>query len=114
MYFRVGYCRVALETGMRLGTHEILGLLGAGGMGEVYRAVDTKLNRQVAIKVLPGAYARDPERIARFHREAQAVAALNHPNIAAIYGLEETKPKAWPPRSRPLLFFLARPVAATK
>jgi serine/threonine protein kinase len=65
---------VALETGTRLGSHEILGLLGAGGMGEVYRAQDTKLNRQVAIKVLPETYASDPERVARFHREAQAVA----------------------------------------
>ena len=79
-----------LETGARLGPHEILGLLGAGGMGEVYRAHDTKLNRQVAIKVLPEPYASDPERVARFHREAQAVAALNHPGIAAIYELAES------------------------
>ncbi len=79
-----------LQTGSRLGTHEIIGLLGAGGMGEVYRATDTKLNRQVAIKVLPEAYASDPDRVARFHREAQAVAALNHPNIAAIYDLAES------------------------
>jgi eukaryotic-like serine/threonine-protein kinase len=81
---------MALETGARLGPHEILGLLGAGGMGEVYRALDTKLNRQVAIKVLPEPYASDPERVARFHREAQAVAALNHPGIAAIYELAES------------------------
>ena len=81
---------MALTTGSRLGTHEIIGLLGAGGMGEVYRALDTKLNRQVAIKVLPEAYASDPDRVARFHREAQAVAALNHPNIAAIYDLAES------------------------
>jgi Tol biopolymer transport system component len=81
---------VSLTTGTRLGPHEIIGLLGAGGMGEVYRAQDTKLNRQVAIKVLPEAYAADPERIARFHREAQAVAALNHPSIAAIYELAES------------------------
>ena len=80
---------MALEAGSRLGAHEILGLLGAGGMGEVYRAQDTKLNRQVAIKVLPESSSSDPERIARFHREAQAVAALNHPNIAAIYELAE-------------------------
>jgi serine/threonine-protein kinase len=79
-------------TGSRLGTLEIVGLLGAGGMGEVYRATDTKLNRQVAIKVLPEAYASDPDRVARFHREAQAVAALNHPNIAAIYELAESGP----------------------
>ena len=78
-----------LETGARLGSHEIVGLLGAGGMGEVYLAQDTKLNRRVAIKVLPEAYASDPERIARFHREAQAVAALNHAGIAAIYDLAE-------------------------
>src|SRR5262245_36304686 len=81
---------MALEAGTRLGSHEIVGLLGAGGMGEVYRAHDTKLNRQVAIKVLPDTYASDPERVARFHREAQAVAALNHPNIAAIYELSES------------------------
>jgi len=81
---------VTLTTGTRLGAHEILGLLGAGGMGEVYRAQDTKLNRQVAIKVLPDAYASDPDRVARFHREAQAVAALNHPSIAAIYELAES------------------------
>ena len=80
---------MGITAGSRLGTHEILGLLGAGGMGEVYRALDTRLNRQVAIKVLPDAYAADPERVARFHREAQAVAALNHPNIAAIYDLSE-------------------------
>jgi eukaryotic-like serine/threonine-protein kinase len=81
---------MALTVGARLGSHEIIGLLGAGGMGEVYRAHDTRLNRQVAIKVLPDAYAGDPERVARFHREAQAVAALNHPNIAAIHELAES------------------------
>jgi serine/threonine protein kinase len=81
---------VALEAGTRLGPHEIVGLLGAGGMGEVYRAHDTKLNRQVAIKVLPDAHVSDPDRVARFHREAQAVAALNHPTIAAIYELAES------------------------
>jgi Tol biopolymer transport system component len=80
---------VSLAPGSRLGSHEIVGLLGAGGMGEVYLAQDTKLNRRVAIKVLPEAYASDPERIARFHREAQAVAALNHSGIAAIYDLAE-------------------------
>jgi len=80
---------VALTTGTRLGSHEIPGLLGAGGMGEVYFAHDTKLNRRVAIKVLPDAYASDAERIGRFHREAQAVAALNHASIAAIYELAE-------------------------
>ena len=81
---------MALSSGTRLGAHEILGLLGAGGMGEVYRAHDTRLNRQVAIKVLPEPYAGDPDRVARFQREAQAVAALNHPNIAAIYELAES------------------------
>jgi serine/threonine-protein kinase len=80
---------VTLTPGSRLGAHEVLGLLGAGGMGEVYRAQDTRLNRQVAIKILPEPYASDPDRAARFNREAQAVAALNHPNIAAIYDLAE-------------------------
>jgi serine/threonine-protein kinase len=80
---------VPLAQGARLGVHEILGQLGAGGMGEVYLALDTRLNRKVAIKVLPEAHATDPERIARFHREAQAVAALNHSGIAAIYDLAE-------------------------
>ena len=79
-----------LTVGSRLGSHEILGLLGAGGMGEVFLAHDTKLNRRVAIKVLPDAAANDPDRLARFHREAQAVAALNHPCIAAIYDLAES------------------------
>jgi eukaryotic-like serine/threonine-protein kinase len=81
---------LAITTGSRLGSYEIVGVLGAGGMGEVYRAHDTKLNRAVAIKVLPDAYASDPERVARFHREAQAVAALNHPRVAAIYDFAET------------------------
>ena len=80
---------MGLSQGMRLGTYEILDLLGSGGMGEVYRAHDSKLKRHVAIKVLPETFSRDPERIARFRREAQLLAALNHPNIAAIYGLEE-------------------------
>jgi len=69
--------------------YRILSKLGAGGMGEVYRARDTKLNRDVAIKILPEAFAQDEERIARFKREAQVLASLNHPNIAAIYGVEE-------------------------
>ena len=80
---------LSLAPGSLLGTHEIVGLLGAGGMGEVYRARDTRLNRLVAIKVLPEVYASDPDRVARFHREAQAVAALNHPNIATIYDVAE-------------------------
>ncbi len=78
-----------LNTGTRLGSYEVLAPVGAGGMGEVYRARDTKLGREVAIKILPDAFARDPERLARFEREAQVLASLNHPNIAAIYGLEE-------------------------
>ena len=73
----------------RLGPYRIVTLVGAGGMGEVFRARDSKLNRDVALKLLPAAYALDPDRIARFRREAQALAALNHPHIAAIYGLEE-------------------------
>ena len=79
---------MALSPGARLGNYEILGLLGAGGMGEVYRARDPKLNRDVAIKVLPASLANDADYLARFQREAQVLAALNHPNIAAIYGLE--------------------------
>ncbi len=79
-----------LTTGSRLGPYEILSLLGTGGMGEVYRARDTKLNRDVALKILPDSFAHDPERVARFKREAQVLASLNHPNIAAIYGLEES------------------------
>ena len=76
--------------GRQIGSYKILSLLGAGGMGQVYRASDTKLGRQVAIKVLPDLLARDPKRLARFEREAKLLAALNHPNIAAIYGLEES------------------------
>src|ERR1700681_4863660 len=75
--------------GEKLGPYEILAPIGAGGMGEVYRALDTKLDRDVAIKVLPAALAQDPERLARFEREAKVLAALNHPNIAQIYGLEQ-------------------------
>jgi eukaryotic-like serine/threonine-protein kinase len=78
-----------LELGANLGPYEILGPLGAGGMGEVYQAHDTKLGRDVAIKVLPEAFAHDPERLSRFQREAKMLASLNHPNIAAIYGLED-------------------------
>jgi len=79
---------MSLLTGSRVGAYEVVSLLGAGGMGEVYRARDTVLNRDVAIKVLPEIFALDPERRARFEREAQTLAALNHPNIAAIYGVE--------------------------
>ncbi len=81
---------MTLSAGTRLGAYEILGPLGAGGMGEVYRANDTKLGRDVAIKVLPGSLAADPERLARFEREARVLASLNHTNIAAIYGVEDS------------------------
>ena len=81
---------MTLSTGTRLGPYEILAPLGAGGMGEVYRARDAKLNREVAIKVLPEAVANDAVRLARFQREAQVLASLNHPHIAAIYGLEKS------------------------
>ena len=81
---------MALSPGSRLGPYEILALLGAGGMGEVYRARDSKLKRDVAIKVLPEAFARDPERLARFQREAEVLATLSHPNIAAVYGFEDS------------------------
>jgi eukaryotic-like serine/threonine-protein kinase len=81
---------VPLSAGTRLGPYEILSALGAGGMGEVYRARDTKLDRFVAIKILPEAFATDTERIARFQREAKTLASLNHPNIAHIHGLEES------------------------
>src|SRR5580693_9795945 len=79
---------MALTVGTRLGPYEILASIGAGGMGEVYRARDTKLDREIAIKVLPAALAQDPERLARFEREAKVLASLNHPNIAQIYGIE--------------------------
>ncbi len=81
---------MALTVGSRLGSYEIVGALGAGGMGEVYRATDTKLKRGVAIKVLPAAMSSDVERLARFQREAEMLAALNHPNIGQIYGIHDT------------------------
>ncbi len=80
---------MTLAAGSKLGPYEILAPLGAGGMGEVYRAKDTKLDREVAIKVLPAALAEDSERLARFEREAKVLASLNHPNIAQIYGIED-------------------------
>ena len=80
---------MAVAAGAKLGPYEILAPIGAGGMGEVYRARDAKLKRDVALKVLPEAFARDPERMARFQREAEVLASLNHPNIAHIYGVEE-------------------------
>ena len=84
-----GLCKLPLNPGSHLGPYEILSPLGAGGMGEVYRARDTKLNRDVAIKVLPAGLANDADYLARFQREAQALAALHHPNIATIFGLEQ-------------------------
>ncbi|MBF8301324.1 MAG: prkC 23, partial [Acidobacteria bacterium] len=81
---------MVLTPGTRLGPYEVIALIGVGGMGEVYQATDTTLGRQVAIKVLPEALASDPDRIARFEREAKTLAALNHPNIAQIYGFEKS------------------------
>jgi eukaryotic-like serine/threonine-protein kinase len=80
-----------LQPGVRLGSYEVLAPLGAGGMGEVYRARDTRLQREVAVKVLPELFAADPDRLARFQREAQLLASLNHPNIGSIYGFEEAE-----------------------
>src|SRR5438105_1472780 len=84
---------VSSITGTKFGHYEIVGPLGAGGMGEVYRAHDTKLGRDVALKLLPDEFARDADRMARFTREAQILAALNHANIAAIYGVEDAGTK---------------------
>jgi len=81
---------MALAAGDRLGPYEIVNPIGAGGMGEVYRAHDAKLNRDVALKILPTEFAVDPERLARFKREAHVLASLNHANIAAIYGFEDS------------------------
>src|SRR6202142_4515769 len=81
---------MAILPGRRLGPYEILSSIGAGGMGEVYKARDTRLNRDVALKVIPEAFAADADRMARFEREAKLLASLNHPHIAAIYGLEES------------------------
>src|SRR5438445_6441935 len=79
---------MSLPAGARLGPYDIVAPLGAGGMGEVYRATDTRLRRHVAVKILPPALAADPDRLARFQREAEVLASLNHPHIAAVYGLE--------------------------
>ena len=82
---------MALAPGTRLGRYDVTALLGEGGMGQVWQATDTKLNRQVALKILPDAFAADPDRLARFTREAQILASLNHPNIASIHGIEESE-----------------------
>src|SRR5437899_12746705 len=87
---------MALAAGTKLGSYEITGAIGAGGMGEVYQAHDIKLGRNVAIKVLPEAFAHDAERLARFQREAKMLASLNHPNIATIHGLEQTIGTSYP------------------
>src|SRR3954467_692587 len=81
---------MGLAVGTRLGVYEVTGSLGAGGMGEVYRGRDTRLHRDVALKILPETFARDPDRLARFEREARVLASLNHANIAQIFGLEES------------------------
>ena len=80
---------MSLEIGTTLGSYDVTAKIGEGGMGEVYRAKDTKLDRDVALKVLPQAFTDDPDRLARFEREAKVLASLNHPNIGHIYGLEE-------------------------
>ena len=80
-----------LTVGSRLGHYDVTALIGEGGMGQVYQATDTQLHRDVALKILPDAFAADPDRLARFQREAHVLASLNHPNIAAIYGIEESE-----------------------
>jgi eukaryotic-like serine/threonine-protein kinase len=82
---------MTIATGKRFGPYEVVAQIGAGGMGEVYKAHDTKLGRDVAIKILPEAFAHDTDRLARFQREAKMLAALNHPNIATIHGLEHSE-----------------------
>ena len=81
---------MALAAGTRLGPYEVTAQIGTGGMGEVYRARDTRLRRDVALKILPESFATDPDRLTRFQREAEVLASRNHPNIAAIYGFEES------------------------
>ena len=80
---------MTLTAGTRLGAYDVLALIDAGGMGQVYPAKDSKLHREVALKVLPDLWANDPDRLARFQRETEVLASLNHPHIAAFYGLEE-------------------------
>jgi len=82
---------MGLAPGTSIGHYDVTALLGEGGMGQVWQATDTQLNRQVALKILPDAFAADPDRLARFEREAKVLASLNHPNIATIYGIEESE-----------------------
>ncbi len=82
---------MALTVGTRLGHYNVSSLIGEGGMGQVWQATDTQLNRQVALKILPDAFADDSDRLARFQREAQVLASLNHPNIGHVYGLDEAE-----------------------
>ena len=81
---------MALTVGSRLGHYDVTALIGEGGMGQVYRATDTQLGRDVGLKILPDAFAADPDRLARFRREAHVLASLNHPNIAQIHGIEKS------------------------
>ena len=94
---------MSLTSGTRLGPYEVIGPLGAGGMGEVYRARDTKLGRDVALKILPDHFATDPDRLARFEREAKTLASLNHPHIAQIYGIEEARATDGRAEARPYM-----------
>jgi serine/threonine-protein kinase len=103
-----------INPGTRLGAYEVRSLLGAGGMGEVYRARDTRLNRDIAIKVLSGSLAADPEQLARFAREAQLLASLNHPSIAQIYGFEEFHPEGHPAVSALILELVDGPTLADR
>ncbi len=83
---------MALNIGDRIGHYEVIALIGEGGMGQVYRATDTQLGRDVALRILPDAFAADPDRVARFQREAQVLGSLNHPNIGQIHGIEDSEP----------------------
>ena len=82
---------MSLSPGTRLGHYDVTSLIGQGGMGQVWQATDTQLNREVALKILPDTFTSDPDRLARFEREAKVLALLNHPNIGSIYGLEEAE-----------------------
>src|SRR3989338_5902866 len=98
---------MSLAPGVRLGPYEILAAIGAGGMGEVYRARDTKLGREVAIKVLPEAFVHDAERLARFEREARLISQLNHPNICALYHISDApNPQSLIPSPDQIQFFV--------